>query len=101
MRWGLPNRPSGAWEEPTGTFWISLMPVLLPLMESDHVNKGRTGTLGHSWALGFRSGRGSAGKIADLGARPWGVLDIGDRGQDPSTQSGVNVPSLVLLLLFF
>ena len=53
-----------------GTFWISLMPVLPPLIESDHESKGETGTPGHSPALGLRSTGGSAGKIQALGTFP-------------------------------
>lgn len=52
MRLGLPNRPSGAWEEAIRAFWVSLIPVLPPLMESDHENKDKTGTPGHSQAVG-------------------------------------------------
>lgn len=50
-RLGLPNRPSGAEEEAVGTFWISLLPVLPPLVESDHKSKDGAGTPGHSQAL--------------------------------------------------
>lgn len=40
MKLGLPNRLPGAQEEAMGTFWISRMPVLPPLIESDRGSKG-------------------------------------------------------------
>ena len=40
VKLGLPNRLPGAREEAMGTFWISLMPILPPLIESDHGSKG-------------------------------------------------------------
>lgn len=60
-------RPSGAQEVALDTFWISLVPVLPALVESDHESKDRTGTPGHSWALGFRSKR-----LCWENSRPWG-----------------------------
>lgn len=78
---------------------LDLSYVICPFLESDHVNKNRTGTPGDSWALGFRSGGGSAGKIADLGARPWNILEVGDRGpalpQSQESVSLVGVPAAV------
>lgn len=45
-----------------GIFWISLLPVLLPLVESDHENKDRTGAPGHSQALNSEAEEALLGK---------------------------------------
>lgn len=66
MEVGFSKRVIGYLRGGCGDLLDILMPVLLPIMESDHESNDRTGIPGHCLALELRNRGGLAGKIADL-----------------------------------